>query len=351
MGDSQHSMTSFEAFYNERTVCVTGGAGFIGGHLTERLVSLGARVRLIDDLSTGNIDFAARLVDSAPDRVRFVYASILDPAALMDAVDGCDVVFHLAAMGSVPRSIEDPDRCFEVNTTGTVRVLEASRRACVRRVVFASSSSVYGDAAVSGAGAVETAELRPLSPYAASKCSAEHAVRAWSMCYDLDGVSLRYFNVFGPRQSAESQYAAVIPAFVKSVRAGERPRIFGDGSYSRDFTAVSDVVAANLLAGARDGELAGVAINVACGQSTTILELARLIAILLGRRELEPRFEPLRAGDVPHSLADISRARELLGYVPSQDLESGLRALITASARADGGEDDERPGVIYRFGA
>ena len=351
MGDPQHSTASHEAFYRGRTVCVTGGAGFIGGHLAERLALWGARVRLIDDLSTGDIDLAARLVDSAPDRIRFVYASILDPAALMDVVDGCDVVFHHAAMGSVPRSVEDPDRCFEVNSTGTVRVLEAARRAGVRRVVFASSSSVYGDSATGASPCGEDAGLHPLSPYAASKCSAEHAVEAWSNCYALDGVSLRYFNVYGPRQSAESQYAAVIPAFVKAVRSGERPRIFGDGSYSRDFTAVTDVVEANLLAGEREEDFAGTAINIACGRSTTILELARMIASLLGKRELEPRFEPPRAGDVPHSLADISRANELLGYEPAQDLAGGLRAMLDAADTQHAADDEDRPGVIYRFGA
>lgn len=351
MSDTQHSTALHEAFYRERNVCVTGGAGFIGGHLAERLAQLGASVSIIDDLSTGNINLAARLVDSAPDRVRFVYASILDPTALMDAVDGCDVVFHLAAMGSVPLSVEDPERCFEVNSTGTVRVLEAARHAGVRRVVFASSSSVYGESATGESACSEDAGMHPRSPYAASKCSAEHAVEAWCKCYPLDGVSLRYFNVYGPRQSAESQYAAVIPAFFKAVRAGERPRIFGDGSYSRDFTAVSDVVEANLLAGRRAQEFDGAAINIACGRSTTILELSHMIAALLGKRELEPRFEPPRAGDVPHSLADIRRAVELLGYEPAQDLAGGLRAMLAVPDAHDADNDEDRPGVIYRFGA
>jgi nucleoside-diphosphate-sugar epimerase len=337
-------LKQFGDTYRDRSVCVTGGAGFIGGHLVEALVSLGASVRVIDDLSGSTIDHIASVVEGAPDRVRFIYASILESGALREAVEGCDVVFHLAAMGSVPRSIEEPERCMAVNTTGTVRVLEAARLAGASRVVFASSSSVYG-VGDPAHPRVETDIPDPLSPYAASKIAGEHAVRAWSRSMGIDGVSLRCFNVFGPRQAADSAYAAVIPAFVRAIREGRPGTIFGDGSFSRDFTPVENVVVANLLAGSAEGPLLGAGANIGLGSRMTILELHRAIARLLGRPDLEPEFRPARSGDVPHSLAAIGVARSLIGYEPVLGAEAGLEALVR---HEDGGEGD-RPNVIFRI--
>ncbi len=341
--------TPADTYYRDRSVCITGGAGFIGGHLAERLIGLGAKVTIIDDLSTGDLGLTARLVDGNPGRVRFLYASILDEQALREAMVGAIVVFHQAAMGSVPRSIEEPARCVEVNTTGTLRVLEEARRAGARRVVFASSSSVYGGGGDVERGSHEDDLRRARSPYAASKCSAEHLVESWASCYEVDGVSLRYFNVFGARQSAASDYAAVVPAFIKAIAEGGRPRIFGDGSFTRDFTPVGNVVDANLLAGAHAERLGGMAINVGCGRRTSILQLAETIGRVMGKVGVEPLHEAERAGDVADSLADLERARRVLGYEPVEDLESGLKGMI---AMVDEGVDDEsdRPGVIYRLG-
>lgn len=342
--------TSADSYYRDRSVCITGGAGFIGGHLAERLIGLGARVTIIDDLSTGDLGLTARLVEGDPDRVRFLYASILDGQALREALSGAEVVFHQAAMGSVPRSIEEPVRCLEVNATGTLRVLEEARWAGAKRVVFASSSSVYGGGGDLERGSSEDDLRRARSPYAASKCSAEHLVESWASCYELDAVSLRYFNVFGARQSAASDYAAVVPAFIKAIGEVGRARIFGDGSFTRDFTPVGNVVDANLLAGAHSERLGGMAINVGCGRRTSILELAETIGRVMGKAGVESVHEAERAGDVAHSLADLERARRVLGYEPAEDLESGLLGLIE-SMRSDTDDDSDRPGVIYRFGS
>jgi nucleoside-diphosphate-sugar epimerase len=340
-------LRKFGDSFRDRRVCVTGGAGFIGGHLVEALVSLGAHVRVIDDLSSSSIDHIAGVVERTPERVRFLYASILEDGALREAVEHCEVVFHLAAMGSVPRSLEEPERCMSVNTTGTVRVLEAARRAGVLRVVFASSSSVYGvgDPAHPRVARVESDPPDPLSPYAASKIAGEHVVRAWSRSMGIDGVSLRYFNVFGPRQPADSAYAAVIPAFVRALREGRPGTIYGDGSFSRDFTPVANVVDANLLAARAEGPLLGAGVNIGLGDRMTILELHRSLAELLGRPDVEPEFRPARAGDVPHSLADISAARALIGYEPVVAAQAGLEALV----HQQDGDEGERPNVIFRI--
>jgi len=307
-------------------VCVTGGAGFIGGHLVDALLGVGAVVRVIDDLSNADGERLGEMMESGEygDRLGFVYGSVLDRAALAEAVEGSRVVFHLAAVGSVPMSLEDPERSFAVNATGTVRVLEASRAAGAGRVVLSSSSAVYGDS--SAMPLREDAALRSVSPYGASKASAEQSVRAWARSLGVDGVSLRYFNVFGPRQRADSAYAAVVPAFMEAVRVGRRPVIYGDGSASRDFLSVENAVHANLLAGCAGDALGGEALNIGCGGSTTVLELARLIARLSGREDLEPEFAPARAGDIERSVADIGRAGEVLGYGPVVGLEAGLSA-------------------------
>jgi UDP-glucose 4-epimerase len=313
---------------------VTGGAGFIGSHLCDALVALGAEVSVIDDLSTGSEENLEAIRQS----VRFVQGSILDPAALFQATGGARLIFHEAAATSVPASVEHPQRYHEVNATGTLRVLEAARLGTSgeTRVISASSSSAYGDRDESPLD--ETMMPRPLSPYAASKCAGELLLRTYAACYGLSGVSLRYFNVFGARQRPDSPYAAVIPKFAQALIRKDRPVIYGDGMQTRDFTHVSNAVRANLLAGACAAELTGQVVNAACGHSTNLLELLGMMGEILGV-EAEPEHAPPRVGDVLHSQADISRARELLGYEPMMSLEDGLKdavayyeALLAASA-------------------
>ncbi|MGD9688864.1 MAG: NAD-dependent epimerase/dehydratase family protein [Phycisphaerales bacterium] len=328
-------VTSLRPSFEGRSVCVTGGAGFIGGHLVDALLSLGASICVIDDLSNSGVDHLAELIDLDPARVRFVHGSILDPKALSDAVSGSSMVFHLAAMGSVPKSIEEPRRAFAVNALGTVAVLEAARSASVSRMVFASSSSIYGGegsppasgANQAPAARVETMPSNPLSPYAASKLAGEAAVRAWSRSYALPAVSLRFFNVFGPRQSSESQYAAVVPVFARRLLAGEPSTIFGDGRQTRDFTFVANAVAA-LLLGATAKGLEGQAVNVGTGHAVSLLELhglmAKRCAPAAQGRAPEPVLAPARPGDVRHSLADVSLASRLLGYRVLVPLDAGL---------------------------
>lgn len=322
MALSDAQLEGFRAKLGGRTVCVTGGAGFIGGHLVDALLRVGAKVRVIDDLSGSNGEHIAEVVEREPGRVRFVYGSILEPAALEAVVEGAECVFHQAAMSSVPRSIEEPERTLEVNVTGTWRVLEAARRAGVQRVVYAASSSAYG--ASEKLPKVEDDAGDVVSPYAASKLAGEYLVRSWSRTYGVDGASLRYFNIFGPRQSAESAYAAVIAAFMKRLCNGERPVIFGDGAQSRDFTHVDNAVYANLLAASNNKPLGGAVMNVGTGDRTTVLELAHELARITGNEGVEPVFEAPRAGDVMHSLADISRARELIGYEVVRGKGEGL---------------------------
>ncbi|MCL4741719.1 MAG: NAD-dependent epimerase/dehydratase family protein [Phycisphaerales bacterium] len=315
-----------------RRVCVTGGAGFIGGHLVDCLVSVGASVTVIDDLSNSNLDHLAGLIEVEPTRVRFVQGSILEDLALADALEGCSLVFHLAAVGSVQRSVESPERSWAVNATGTLRVLEAARAASIRRVVFAASSSAYGD--TERLPKVEAMPSMPRSPYAASKLAGEHLLTAWAAAFGMDTISLRYFNVFGPRQPADSAYAAVVPAFARRVLSGHRPVIYGDGEQSRDFTFVANAALATLLAGTSERSFTGEVVNVGSGRRVSILALARLIAERCGRADLVPEHRPARAGDVRHSLADLTRARDLLGYQPFAPLEVGLDETIE-SLRGD----------------
>lgn len=324
------SMTDWQRLHGEffagESALVTGGAGFIGSHLTEALVRLGAKVTVLDDLSGGeeaNFDSYRAL---AGDRLRFVEGSILDEAALKDCVAGCRFVFHQAALGSVPRSVEQPRRYHEVNVTGTLNVLEAARAAGVQRVMFAASSSAYGDSEV--LPKVESMAVQAKSPYAANKAAAEAMMSAWAGSYEIDAVSLRYFNIFGPRQNANSAYAAVIAAFAKALFADERPTIYGDGEQSRDFTFVDNAVHANLLAARREKPLNGAVINVACGLRITVNELAERMAAMVGKPHLQPIHEAERAGDVKHSLADMTRAEHLLGYQPIVDFETGLKPTV-----------------------
>lgn len=313
---------SFRSFYDGRHVCVTGGAGFVGGHLVDALLSLGARVSVIDDLSNSTLDHLTALMEIEPARLRFVHGSILDDDSLKDAVAEAKTVFHLAAVGSVPRSIEDPRRTFAVNATGTLRVLDLARRAGAQRVILAASSSAYGDDAA--LPKVESQVARPLSPYAASKVAAEGLVSAWSASYGLSGVSLRYFNIFGPRQPADSAYAAVVASFASRLLNGESPVVFGDGMQSRDFTYVGNAVLATLLAGSCEKHLKGEVINIGTGARIDLTRLAALMAEKIGRPHLRPAHQPARAGDVRHSQADLSRARDLLGYEPFTSLEEGI---------------------------
>ena len=300
---------------------MTGGAGFIGSHLVDALCALGAEVVALDDLSNGR---RANLAGAGA-RARFVEGSIASQAALDDALAGADVVFHLAAKGSVPQSIEFPREYHEVNVGGTLGVLEACRRLGVRRVVYSASSSAYGDQP--GLPKVESMVPDPRSPYAYSKLACEHLMRAWSRCYGLETVSLRYFNIFGPRQRHDSPYAAVVPMFAERIRAGARPVIYGNGLQTRDFTHVANAVHANLLAGAHPGALCGEMVNVACGESYTLLELAGRIGALLGAR-VEPEFRPMRTGDVMHSRASIDAARALLGYGVMVPFDEGLAQAV-----------------------
>ena len=303
---------------------VTGGAGFIGSHLTDALIELGASVVVLDDLTGGDKGNLASAAERGGDRLRFVEGSIGDARLLADVMAGCEVVFHQAAWGSVPRSVELPMKYHEVNATGTANVLEAARAAGVRRVVFAASSSAYGDSVE--LPKVESMPVRPKSPYAATKVACEAMLRAYAGCYAMDTASLRYFNIFGPRQNANSAYAAVIAAFAKALLSGQRPAIYGDGEQSRDFTFVDNAVHANLLAAGSKNRIGGEAMNVACGRRVSVNELAESMAKLFGRPELKPEHLPSRAGDVLHSLADLETARRSIGYEPVVDFDEGLAA-------------------------
>jgi len=309
-------------FFEGRRVCVTGGCGFIGGHLVDALLSLGSTIAVLDDLSNSDATHVADLIDLEPARVRFIRGSILDDRALAEAIDGAAVVFHLGAVGSVPRSIDDPQRSWAVNATGTVRVLEAARRAHAERVVNSSSSSVYGNAP--DLPKRESMRAHPVSPYAASKLAGEAACLAWAESFAMTTVSLRYFNVFGPRQPADSAYAAVIPAFAARLIAGRPPIIHGDGSQTRDLTPVANAVYANLLAASRQGVTPGVAVNIGVGERMSVRDLARLMAERLDAGGVEPTFTEARAGDVADSLASLDLAREELGYEPIVSFADGL---------------------------
>lgn len=305
-----------------RSFCITGGAGFIGGHVADTLIAAGADVSVLDDLSNSTLDHLSDHIELEPKRVRFVYGSVLDDAAVADAIEGCEFVLHLAAMGSVPRSMEDPGRAFAVNATGTLRVLEAARRVGARRVVLAASSSAYGNPEEMPCR--ETMPTAPQSPYAASKLAAEDLCRAWSAGYGLSTACLRYFNIFGPRQRSDSAYAAVVAAFARHLLRGEAPVIYGDGTQSRDFTFVANAVDATILAATADRHLAGEAINIGAGAGCSVAELAKKLSDRLSPEAPAPVFRPARAGDVLHSRASIERAADLLGYRPLADLDEGL---------------------------
>jgi nucleoside-diphosphate-sugar epimerase len=295
---------------------VTGGAGFIGSNIADALVARGARVRVLDDFSTGRRENVAGLAG-----LEVVEGDLRDAATVARAVEGVDGVFHEAALRSVPRSVDDPLSSNEVNVTGTLVLLLACRRAGVRRVVYASSSSVYGDDPA--LPKVETLPTQPISPYAVSKLAAEHYCQTFARLYGVETVSLRYFNVFGPRQNPESKYSAVIPRFLAQALAGEPLEVHGDGEQSRDFTYIDNVVQANVLAMERPG-VSGEVFNVACGTRHSLLAIADSIGTFLGQKLARAHVAP-RAGDVRHTLADIGKAERLLGYRPAVDFETGMR--------------------------
>jgi nucleoside-diphosphate-sugar epimerase len=298
-------------------VLVTGGAGFIGSHLAERLLRDGHDVRILDSFATGRRANLAVL-----DGVELIEGDIQSYERAHTAVRGCEYVLHEAALPSVPRSIQDPLTSAAVNTTGTLNVLLAARDAGVKRVVFASSSSVYG-AATTLPKREDVAAL-PISPYAVSKLAAEGYCRVFSQIYGLECVALRYFNVFGPRQDPQSQYAAVVPRFITAALERRRPVVYGDGEQSRDFTFVENVVAANLLA-LTAPDAVGEVFNVACGERYTLNALLTLIGELAGV-DIDPEYLPARPGDVRHSQADIGKARRLLGFEPQVRFVDGVRA-------------------------
>jgi len=303
-----------------KTFLVTGGAGFIGSHIATALVARGDRVRVLDNLSTG------RLANLEPIRqqIEFVEGDITDAALVGRLMQGVECVFHEAALASVPASIETPLASHAACATGTVTVLDAARRAGVRRLVYAASSAAYGDQPTSSKR--ETDLPSPISPYGAAKLAGEYYCRAFAATYGFQTVCLRYFNVYGPRQDPNSPYSAVIPLFLSAMLAGRQPTIYGDGRQSRDFTYVANVVHANLLAAERPG-VAGRVFNVGNGRSTDLLVLLESLNRLLGT-QVKPIFAPARPGDVRESLADITQTRALLGFEPQVDFEEGLRRSV-----------------------
>jgi UDP-glucose 4-epimerase len=304
----------------KRAYLVTGGAGFIGSHICERLLKEGHSVRVLDNFVSGK---EANLESIGGD-VDLIRGDICDARTVAEAMKGVSVVFHEAALGSVPRSVADPRTTHEVNITGTFNVLLAARDARVKRVVCASSSSVYGD--TEALPKHEGMTPKPMSPYALSKVAGEHYISVFNRVYGFEAVGLRYFNIFGPRQDPQSQYAAVMPRFITALLEGRRPVIYGDGLQSRDFTYVENVVEANLLASEAAG-VAGRSFNVACGGRYSLLDLLGKMKEMLGS-PIEPIHEAPRAGDVRDSQASIEAARDAFGYRVLVDFEEGLRRTV-----------------------
>ncbi len=297
---------------------VTGGAGFIGSHIASGLIGAGARVRIIDDLSTG---YRENIAEIGGD-VDFVEATLADESAVRKALEDVELVFHEAAIPSVPRSVENPRQTHIASVDSTFSLLLAARDKGVKRFVYAASSSAYGDQPT--LPKVETMLPDPLSPYAVAKLVGEYYAQVFTRVYGLETVSLRYFNVFGPRQDPSSQYSGVISRFISALLSGQRPVIYGDGEQSRDFTYIDNVVAANLKA-AETTEGIGQIINIANGERVTLNQLLDQLKGLTGRSDLQADYQPPRKGDVRDSLADITRARQFLGFTPQVDLQTGLK--------------------------
>ncbi len=313
------------------TCLVTGGAGFIGSHLVDALLAGGRTVRVLDNLSTGRRENLAAATEESSDRLTLIPGDIRNEDDLTRAITGVDIVFHLAAMGSVTRSVDDPLTTHEVNSTGSLKVLLAARKAGVGRVIFAGSSSVYGE--LDALPKNEEMPTRPISPYGLSKLDGESYCRIFARLYGMETMTLRYFNVFGPRQNPNSQYAAVIPLFISQLLKNEAPQVDGDGEQSRDFTYVDNVVHGNLLAAEAPAEtVSGRLFNVACGGRHTLNELLSILRKHTGSNVEAAHREP-RPGDVRHSQADISEARRLLGYEPVVTFDEGLERTVAAYRR------------------
>ncbi|MEX0739687.1 MAG: SDR family oxidoreductase [Pseudohongiella sp.] len=297
---------------------VTGGAGFIGSHIAAYLCSQGQSVRVLDNFSSGKRENLSGL------DLTVIEGDIRDPACVSAAVEGVDTIFHQAALCSVARSMMEPALTHDINVTGTMNLLEAARKADVRRFVMASSSAVYGDSEVFPKH--ESMPTDPMSPYAVSKLVCEHYCQLYYKAYGLDTVALRYFNVFGPRQNPDSEYSAVIPRFVRAMVQGVPPHIYGDGSQSRDFTYVNDIVQANIAA-ATSSDARGQVMNIACGNRWSLLDLVSRLENHI-TCDADPIFEKARAGDVKHSQACIKKAQKLIAFAPEVDFDEGLRRTV-----------------------
>ena len=308
-------------------VLVTGGAGFIGSHLAEALVSSGARVRVLDNLSTGRLEN----LEPISAKIDFIKGDLADEATVRRAVEGVEVAFHEAALPSVPRSVANPRETHLACVEGTFNLLLAAKEEGVRRLIYAASSSAYGDQPT--LPKTELMRPEPLSPYAAAKLVGEYYCQVFTRTYKFETICLRYFNVFGPRQDPSSPYSGVVSRFMDALMKGERPVIYGDGEQTRDFTYISNAIDANMLAAEADKGI-GEAINIANGEQVAINRLFELVRQIAGRSDIEPKYKAARTGDILHSLADIGRARELLGYVPSVGLTQGLQATVEWFKRA-----------------
>lgn len=304
---------------------VTGGAGFIGSNVVQRLVKEGAYVRVLDNLSTGNLNNLSSVIK----KIEFIEGDIRDLASIQRVMQGIDYVLHQAALPSVPRSIEAPLQSHECNLTGTLNTLIASRDNRIKRFVFASSSSIYGDTPI--LPKTEEMSPSPLSPYALTKVAGEYYCRIFYSVFGLQTISLRYFNVFGPHQNPYSEYAAVIPKFISAMLLDKAPVIFGDGEQTRDFTFIDNVVAANILA-TRAKKTEGEAVNVASGFRTSLNQLLDQLRDIT-HNNVSPKFTFARAGDVRHSVADISKAQQILDYKPEIDLNEGLQQTVAWFSR------------------
>jgi nucleoside-diphosphate-sugar epimerase len=320
-------MTMNFSGYKNTPVLVTGGAGFIGSHLVRGLLGAGARVRVLDNLSGGS---RANLAE-VESQIDLTIGDITDLEQCRKAAQGREVIFHLAALGSVPGSVADPIRYNTVNIAGTLNVLEAGRLEKVRRIVYSASSSAYGESPTLPKH--ESMKAAPKSPYAVGKYTGELYAAVYAQVYGLGTISLRYFNVFGPRQNPRSQYAAVIPAFITAVLENRRPQIYGDGGQTRDFCHVTNVVHANMLSGLCAKAPAGDVINIACGQNISLNDLLKKIASALGR-SVTPEYLPPRPGDVRDSLADITLAQKVIGYDPVLFFDEGLAQTVQWYANA-----------------
>ena len=299
---------------------VTGGVGFIGSHIVDALISNGDKVRVIDDFSSGRRENLAGVID----KIELIEGDIRDKGLINKAMAGIDYVLHQAALRSVPKSLEDPELYNDVNINGTLNILNASKRAKVKRVVFASSSSIYGERNE----LPEKEDMYPMliSPYALTKLAGEYYCRIFSEIYGIEAVSLRYFNVFGPRQSLENEYAVVIPKFITCMLKNEQPPVHGDGKQTRDFTFVENVVQANIKAATSSGLKCEV-LNIACGKAYSVLDIVKYVNKIL-KKKIKPTFTPPRPGDVKYTLADITKAKKLLKFEPKVGFEEGLKRTV-----------------------